>query len=157
VGAFAADLNVTIVSFCSRSERHHRHGKYIPSLWCSSPGLSASSNGLTITCGPESTKEASQVARQPATVKLKRVRRATVGGNNDMKEGKAGKFIAEAASSVPRYNNWRVGHVHSMSKKCSDVLRNSNPKRCIGRELRHPIVFLASQLHRQPSRSWNTG
>lgn len=54
--------------------------------------LSSASNGYGLTCGPQSTTNARQKARQPRTVQLARVRRATVGGDESTKATKAGKF-----------------------------------------------------------------
>ena len=44
---------------------------------------------------PNNITKRHQDARQPPTVKLKRVRRATVGGGYSLDAGKSGKFIAE--------------------------------------------------------------
>jgi hypothetical protein len=54
---------------------------------------------LAITCGPNSNAKVPQVARQPPTVKLARVLRATVGGSDDLNARKADKFIALLAGS----------------------------------------------------------
>ena len=57
-------------------------------------------NGFGLACGPEGTTETRQNTRQPLTVKLKRVRRATVGGWNNVSARKAGGFIAELRGGV---------------------------------------------------------
>ncbi len=55
-----------------------------------------------LTCGPESATGTRQNARQPPTVKLARVRRATVGGDRSTDERKASRFKPELCGSTLR-------------------------------------------------------
>ena len=77
---------------CLPSQTAHQQPRHRPTQ-------SARHKGLCITRSPDSNTITHQEERQPRTVKLMRVRRATARGSNDPSADKAGGFMHELAGA----------------------------------------------------------
>ena len=93
-------------------------------FWVAVGMVTSLPNGFGLTCGPESTTETCQVARQPPTVKLSRVRRATVGGDKSTDERKAARFKPELAMPVCKSQQSIIlaGHVLAIATQPAKFL-----------------------------------